>query len=104
MYLSCKEVTLGDMKPLAELLSLHISSLLIQVWTTTIRAVVDLTLGPRMKWRSYERLYHTLKALQAFFNANGEGLSNDELETEEYKVIIFHTASRLSHACFVSVL
>eukprot|EP00731_Ephydatia_muelleri_P029252 Em0020g896a len=59
--------------------------LLIQVWTTTIRAVVDLTLGPRMKWRSYERLYHTLKALQAFFNANGEGLSNDELETEEYK-------------------
>eukprot|EP00731_Ephydatia_muelleri_P029248 Em0020g892a len=61
--------------------------LLIQVWTTTIRAVVDLTLGPRMKWRSYERLYHTLKALQAFFNANGEGLSNDELETEEYKTL-----------------
>lgn len=53
--------------------------------------MVDLT-GQRMKWRSYEHLYNALQALRAFFSADGEGLNNDDLETQEYKVVIFHAA------------
>ena len=66
------------------------SRLLSQVWTATIKGMAELTLGQKMGWKSYGHLYVMLQSLHTFFCAEEQGLTGDDLETEEYKVIIIY--------------
>ena len=65
------------------------SSLLEDIWNATVdalsKSVSTLPKKPNQKYL-YQRLHDSLDFLHGFFNAGGEGLTGEQLETEQYKV------------------
>ncbi|KAL5473221.1 hypothetical protein EMCRGX_G027674 [Ephydatia muelleri] len=65
--------------------------LLEDIWKATVdalsKSVSTLPKKPNQKYL-YQRLRDSLEFLHGFFNAGGEGLTGEQLETEQYKVLL----------------
>ncbi|KAL5473219.1 hypothetical protein EMCRGX_G027672 [Ephydatia muelleri] len=65
--------------------------LLEDIWNATVdalsKSVSTLPKKPNQKYL-YQRLRDSLDFLHGFFNAGGEGLTGEQLETEQYKVLL----------------
>ena len=69
------------------------SSLLEHIWIATVdalgKSVSTLPKKPNQRYL-YQRLHDALLFLNGFFNAGGEGLTGEHLDSSQYKVRIYH--------------